>query len=100
MMCEGILDVSNHRNRGGSFACSRALVQSAVEGKDTGLFAQIMSQVIITKAEYDYVREQFNYTGYSPLFRELGANEIQPVYQFIVQTAPGNQAIITAEEIK
>lgn len=64
--------------RAGSFTISRY----CVEDGDPSIFA-VMSQVVVTRCEYDWSRAQFMYQALSPHFRPVEIGEIPPEYLIV-----------------
>lgn len=67
------------KNRRGKFKLSADIVRDGPEA-----VLQIMAHIIVTRCEYIWESDVFEYNAISNLFREVPIGEVTPTYKFIV----------------
>lgn len=87
------MNLKDIRNRKGTLEVSAHLINEI----DLEVWARIMSQLIIVRAEHHYDSMSFEYRCYSEQFREVSEGELPPRYIVSYNVADD---IITFEEVK
>jgi hypothetical protein len=86
-------DRNNAKERIGRFRISDILIEKA-----PGEIMQLMSNMIITRAEHRFFSRQMEYEAFSPLFRENGVCENIPFYEIIATVDPDGNITFSANE--